>query len=243
MSIRLYPSPGASAVTAGAPNMGRFVGVTASGSPTSGTYAVGDFVTTQNGQMLVCVVAGTPGTWVTPSDTRNLLATGEETLPRDLVTNSGGITMTSGTLRLTFFTARKTETTTQVRVISGGTAAGATPTLCRVGLYAVDATGDGTLVASIPNDTALFATQLTAYTRSWSVALAKVAGIRYALGDLVVTGATAPTLVGAIPVSSAELAVAPRLSGILTGQTDLPAGFTEAGLTATTTRVYGAVLP
>jgi hypothetical protein len=42
----------------------RWVGGTASGAPSSGTFVVGDWVVTQNGHIFVCTVAGTPGTWV-----------------------------------------------------------------------------------------------------------------------------------------------------------------------------------
>lgn len=42
----------------------RYVGGTASGAPTAGTFAVGDFVIDQTGKVYVCTVAGTPGTWV-----------------------------------------------------------------------------------------------------------------------------------------------------------------------------------
>ena len=42
----------------------RFVGGTATVHPSTGTFAVGDYVVTQNGTVLICTVAGTPGTWV-----------------------------------------------------------------------------------------------------------------------------------------------------------------------------------
>ena len=42
----------------------RFVGGTASGAPTTGTFAIGDFVIDQTAKLWVCTVAGTPGTWV-----------------------------------------------------------------------------------------------------------------------------------------------------------------------------------
>jgi hypothetical protein len=42
----------------------RYVGQTASGSPASGAHLVGDFVTTTAGEVFVCSVAGTPGTWI-----------------------------------------------------------------------------------------------------------------------------------------------------------------------------------
>lgn len=45
----------------------RYVGATASGAPATGTFAVGDFVITQAGAILICTVAGTPGTWSAPT--------------------------------------------------------------------------------------------------------------------------------------------------------------------------------
>lgn len=42
----------------------RYVGGTATTSPASGTFAVGDYVVTADGKMFVCTVAGSPGTWV-----------------------------------------------------------------------------------------------------------------------------------------------------------------------------------
>lgn len=45
----------------------RFVGGTTSGAPTTGTFAVGDFVVTQNGSIYICTAAGTPGTWAAVS--------------------------------------------------------------------------------------------------------------------------------------------------------------------------------
>lgn len=42
----------------------RYVGGTTSGSPTSGTFAVGDFVIAQDGYVWICVTAGSPGGWV-----------------------------------------------------------------------------------------------------------------------------------------------------------------------------------
>lgn len=42
----------------------RFAGGTAAIAPTTGTFAVGDFVIAQTGKIWICTVAGTPGTWV-----------------------------------------------------------------------------------------------------------------------------------------------------------------------------------
>ena len=41
----------------------RYVGGTTTGSPSTGTFAVGDFVVTQDAHVIICTVAGTPGTW------------------------------------------------------------------------------------------------------------------------------------------------------------------------------------
>jgi hypothetical protein len=48
----------------GAVSATRYAGGTASVAPTTGTFAVGDFVVAQTGSIFVCTVAGTPGTWV-----------------------------------------------------------------------------------------------------------------------------------------------------------------------------------
>jgi len=47
----------------GATAASRYAGATTSGAPTTGTFAVGDFIVDQSGAMYVCTVAGTPGTW------------------------------------------------------------------------------------------------------------------------------------------------------------------------------------
>ena len=56
------PEFSASGLT-GATAASRYCGSTASGHPTSGTFAVGDFIVDQTGSLWVCTVAGTPGTW------------------------------------------------------------------------------------------------------------------------------------------------------------------------------------
>lgn len=175
--------------------------------------------------------------------TANLLTVGEETLPRTEMTATN-LTVSTGQFRFTYFTARKSETSTQVRMLTGGVAAAATPTLVRIGIYEIDAaTGAGTLVAATVNDTTLFAAATTAYTRSWQTPFAKVAGRRYAAGALVVTGATAPNLVGAALGNSPEVGFAPRLSGVLTGLADLPASFVDGSVVASSFRPYAVILP
>jgi hypothetical protein len=153
------------------------------------------------------------------------LAVGEATLPRSSFFNfSSAVTsLVSGRFCGTQFVADKTEQITQLRV-QGSTAAGATPTLVRLGVYSVDANNLHTLVASTPNDTALLATAQTAYTKALSAPWSKVAGERYCIGIIVVTAAAAPSVTGLYPWS--ELASAPAIGSRANGLTDLPASFT-----------------
>jgi hypothetical protein len=48
----------------GSVSASRYVGATASGAPTTGAHLLGDWVTTQDGNIYICTVAGSPGTWV-----------------------------------------------------------------------------------------------------------------------------------------------------------------------------------
>ena len=48
----------------GAAVAGRWVGNTVSGAPASGTFLLNDWITSQDGNIYICTVAGTPGTWV-----------------------------------------------------------------------------------------------------------------------------------------------------------------------------------
>lgn len=47
----------------GATTAARFVGGTVSGAPSTGTFAVGDFVVDNAGKMWICTGSGTPGVW------------------------------------------------------------------------------------------------------------------------------------------------------------------------------------
>jgi hypothetical protein len=127
-------------------------------------------------------------------------------------------------------------------MIGGTTAAGATPTLCRMGIYSVAANGNLTLIASTPNDTTLFATAGARYTRSLSTPFMKQSGQRYAVGLLIVTAAALPTIVG-YAGSSAELAESPRIVSYLAGQGDLAATITDATLSQFNAPLYAALLP
>ena len=141
--------------------------------------------------------------------------------------------MASGSLRLTYFTAKKTEAITQVKIVSG-TAAGATPTLVRAGIWTVGPNGVDllSLVASTANDTSLLSNGSTLYTKALQVTFNKVKGVRYAFGLLVVTGASLPTICSTSAISSLFSIDNPAVIGTVAGQTDLPASSTAvAGAT------------
>lgn len=177
-----------------------------------------------------------------PSDLA-YLATGEENFSR-LIANTL-MTASNQSLRIGWFTARKSQAITQVRVVTGTTAAAATPTLIRYGVYQELADTSGSLVASTANDTALLAVVGTQYPKALSVGFSTVAGVRYGIGVLVVTGAAAPTLVGIAPNASLENSLLPRISTLVGGQADLPATISAATLNASTagSAPYGVLLP
>jgi len=165
---------------------------------------------------------------------------------------ASAIALTSGVLRLTGIYASITQTITQVRVMTNGTPAAATPTLCRIGVYeASEESSSATwnLVASTANDTALWGVANNRWLKSFSASFTKTAGKHYLVGCLCVTGTTAPQLF-AHPTSSlasaaTELAQWPPKSGAIGSQTDLPNSFAQSTLAAAVLHggQYAVLLP
>lgn len=173
---------------------------------------------------------------------------GQETITRFQATVTSAVTLSNQAMRTTYFTARSSFTSTQVRTFSGSTAAGATPTLCRVGLYIAQADGTlSSLAASIVNDTTLWASTTTAYDRSWSSPVAIVRGQRYGISCLCVTGATAPTMPGTNVIMggsyAAETIRSPALASSIASQADLPASVAVGSLSGNTGAFYAVVMP
>jgi hypothetical protein len=139
--------------------------------------------------------------------------------------------MTSGTLWIVFFTPAVTLNVSSITMGSTQTA-GASLTLARMGLYTFDES-TATLVARCASDTSLFTSTLTTYQRSFSTtggfpsSYTLSAGSRYGVG-VIVTGTTMPSI-GIRPVNISIAALAPRMSGTLASQSDLP---TSATITA-----------
>lgn len=153
-----------------------------------------------------------------------LLAAGETSMDRRDI-NSSIITLTSNSLRLSYFTALRTETISQVFFKTGATAAGATPTVVQAGIWIEDeATGDLTNVALTTNDTTLMAAANTEYTKALAASFQKVAGRRYAAGLLVVTAATAPIVYGGAFFIGSDGVRSPKIMGLVGSQTSIAAG-------------------
>lgn len=150
----------------------------------------------------------------------------------------------SGMMLLSYFTSRRSEAINTITTISGSTAAAATPTLCRVGVYSVASSGDLTLVAQSANTTSMWSSTNTAYAVATEAAFNKVAGQRYACAMICVTGGALPTLVGKggfaiAAVGTHWFSTSPRLFASITGQTDLPASIANASLASTVPRRVG----
>lgn len=170
------------------------------------------------------------------------LASGESTMPRIAVSQTA-VASGNGSMRFTYFTARKSETITQVRWPCAATAqVGAS--LCRIGVYSVNGSGDLTLVAATANDTNLWLAGSTSYTKSFASSFAKVRGTRYAMAALVVGTSTAPTFYGQTALIAGENGFAPVVASLLSGQTDLPSSVPVGSLTlGQSHRAYAALLP
>jgi hypothetical protein len=196
-------------------------GTTAMVAATAGTdYLVPDGAFGTPSSVTLTNATGLPTSGILDPDD---LTTGESTFSRRNV-SSNSVASSTGVIRLTYFTAKKTETITQVRTISGVTAA-TSATLCRVGVYSVDGSGNLTVVALSPAaESTLWAAANTAYTRTFTASFTKTKGQRYAVGLLYVGTGTAPTMIGQLALTAGtEVGVAPRLGGFVSGQTDLGA--------------------
>ncbi|CAA0078334.1 Uncharacterised protein [Mycolicibacterium vanbaalenii] len=127
-----------------------------------------------------------------------------------------------------YFTAKQDITINNLQVFTGSTAAAATPTLVKLGVYSVDpGTGDLTQIgvtASV-HGTALNATY-TEYTVPLTGSVSLTEGLPYAYAVLQVSGAAVATLQGKGPAGMGNQHFrAPRLSALVTAQTDLQSSY------------------
>lgn len=216
--------------------------VTWQGCTVSSGVALASF----NGLTLSWPVAAGGGNLLYPpepldGDAGNMLRSGEETLNRPYVYASN-LTTASQRLQLTYFTARKTGTYNSIRFDTSGTAAGATPTYCAMGVYRVNADDSLTLIGSSANDTTLFNGTFSAQSRALQASVSLNAGQRYALAFLVVTAAATPTFYGNNNTTIEGTAYQPFICAAVAGQATLPASVAVGSLSGTgASSFYGAI--
>lgn len=182
---------------------------------------------------------GTPPlTQVGPSSVTfgsNEVQTAAEANMNRLNVNGGSyISNTTQVAIFSYFVAKQNITINNLTAFSGSTAAAATPTTVKFAVYSVDAgTGDLTRLGITTNDTAVFASTFTGYTKALGSGVALTQGLTYAYAVLQVSSAAVATLIGCPAVGlQNEFFRAPRLSGIVTGQTDLSSSYTNASVGA-----------
>jgi hypothetical protein len=141
----------------------------------------------------------------------------------------------SGTIYWTFFTPMVNATITTLSVASAGTATSGATTV-QMGLYSFDET-TATRLAYTANDSTIFGTRNTIYTRSLNSSVNVVAGTRYGFAVLVVatTPGTGYLAFGYPP--SVLNALGPIMRGYLDSQTSLPSSATP--LTDTSNGYWG----
>lgn len=115
----------------GATAASRYVGATASGAPTSGTFAVGDYVIDESGLVWICTVLGTPGTWVPLVNLSATQTLSNKTLSAPVLTGTmtgtGNMTLTGFIEGNDFIAGGKVGATTP-STYAGGTTSGAPTT-------------------------------------------------------------------------------------------------------------------
>ena len=167
---------------------------------------------------------------------------GMEIYSRETCT-SDAVASVSGQLSLNFFTAFSDMTVNSLRSYTGSTAAGATPTLCKMGLYQVNSDNSLTLLAATANDTSTWSVAFTAYTKALTGPVSVVKGQRYAFGLLITTAAALPTWPTRTISAMAGGVMTPRLYGQVTGQTDIPASVAAASINNGTANRFGMLIP
>lgn len=191
---------------------------------------------------------GALGRATTGSRSKNQLATGESLFDRGITPLGESVAASSGQLVINYFEAEKTESINNIAVWTGQTAAAATPTLIRFGIYSVAADDSGVaLLASTANDTTLLSVASTRYPKALTSTWSKVAGVRYAFTYLIVSGAALPTFIArntaSLAILDSMLATTPRICATLNAQADLPASWAVGSLANTRRHCYAEFTP
>jgi hypothetical protein len=183
--------------------------------------------------------------WFGGDTSDRLLPNGEMTMERNGGLNTNQAGANDQMMKLTYFTAARSETISKVRVAVGAVASAGTPTRAQMAVWEADDAGALTLlVASTPNDnTTLFGGSTNSIrTKSFSAPFNKVRGRRYACGLLMVTASTAPQFLGASYSSVAGLSGLDQRSGGQYATSTLPATVVAGSVADTTSVVHFELL-
>ena len=163
-----------------------------------------------------------------PSASDVSLTSGEAVYGRNIGSNV--VTLQTGTMALSYFTAQRTENAAFVTTLTNSTAANLL-TYAAVGVYSVDSAGNLTKITDTGDlHATLWIATFSQYVSALSPAFTKQAGQRYAIGLLAV-GTTPPNLPGAGNNSSNLLIAPPVAIGEVTGQSALPASVATGSIT------------
>lgn len=157
-----------------------------------------------------------------------------DVFPRTFTTSATATA--SGSVFFTYFTPAYALTVSQIAygTSSGSTASGVT--LCRFGLYTADSAGAVTLVARTASDTSITGgpavfTRTLSTTGGYPATYALTAGSRYAIAVICVA-TTAPRWENINHTNTVLSALSPRISAVLTSQSDLPTSVASNGFSA-----------
>jgi hypothetical protein len=173
------------------------------------------------------------------------LSSGQETMPRALTST---VVFSTGNMRVAFFTARKSETTSQVKFVVTTAAAGGSTgvTACYLGLYSVADDNTMTRIAVTENSTSsLSSTGLK--TVSWASSVALVRGRRYALGATATfDSTTVPAINCGLGPGQTEATTVPAIAALISTTSGVPStSYTAATVNASTALngPYAVLLP
>ena len=160
---------------------------------------------------------------------------GESVYPR-VAPAANGAAATTQSLRLVGMLCKRTEPISNIAFSTGTTAAGATPTLVRYGLWERSPLRESySLVASTVSDLTLLVAANTRYPKATSAPYTKQQGQEYLVGCLVVSAAAMPTFqqysTAIYTGFAAQLLLPPVRTAQLAAQADLPAIITVSALT------------
>ncbi len=157
-------------------------------------------------------------------------------LPKTVSVSGSAPTMTSQLLHVVFWRQPTTKSVNRIATYTRATAAAATPSVCRMGLFgitydmAAETFTASRLAMTNNRNTTLWAGTFTQYEEEFSASetVSLTGGQIYGAAALCVTGGAAPALYGSAGAQGGPASTHPFPGVIITGQADIPASFTQA---------------